>query len=196
MNFLAIFVIALALAIDSFAVSLTYGLQLKRIATFQTLKIGSVFGGFQFFMPVVGWWLGKETHQYIEQYDHWIAFALLAFLGGRMIKEVWHFRHNTSQPAPFQNLTDNRTLFMLGIATSLDALAVGLSFSLLDMTVWGPAMIIGLVSFIISAVGLHIGRFITRVPGLGSLGNKANIFGGVVLVAIGINILYQHGVFA
>ena len=195
MNFLAIFVIAVALAIDAFAVALTSGIRLKRVTPAQTLQIGSVFGGFQFIMPVIGWWLGMEAHQYIEQYDHWIAFGLLAFVGGRMIHEALSHRGGGSSASTFYNPTQKGTLLLLGIATSLDALAVGLSFALLKMDILLPAVIIGIVCFIISATGLHMGRLITRLPGLSTIGSKANILGGMVLVVIGLNILQQHGVF-
>ncbi len=193
LNLLAIFAIAIALAVDAFAVSLTSGIRLKQVTASQTLQIGSVFGGFQFLMPVAGWWFGMEMHQYIEQYDHWIAFALLAFVGYRMIREA--MSHKGSDSSAFCNPTNKSTLLLLGIATSLDALAVGLSFALLEMDIWLPAITIGIVCFIISAAGLHMGRLVIRLPGLGSLDSKANIFGGMVLVVIGINILQQHGVF-
>lgn len=195
MNYLAIFIIAVALSIDAFAVALTSGIRLKRITLSQTLQIGSVFGGFQFFMPIVGWWLGTEAHRYIEQYDHWIAFFLLAFVGGRMIREAWSDKKRKSNASTFYNPTQKGTLLLLGIATSLDALAVGLSFALLNMDILLPAIIIGIVCFVISVASLHMGRLITHIPGLGTIGNKANILGGMVLVVIGLNILLQHGVF-
>ncbi|NLC24275.1 MAG: manganese efflux pump, partial [Oxalobacter sp.] len=114
MNFLAIFVIAVALAIEAFAVALTSGLRLKRVTPAQTLQIGSMFGGFQFIMPVVGWWLGIKAHRYIEQYDHWIAFALLAFVGGRMIREALSHRGGGSSASTFYNPTQKGTLLLLG----------------------------------------------------------------------------------
>lgn len=196
MNYPAIFVIALALAIDAFAVAFTSGIRLKRVTPSQTLQIGSVFGGFQFLMPILGWWLGTEAHRYIEQYDHWIAFLLLAFVGGRMIREALSHKGSKSSANTFYNPTQTGTLLLLGIATSLDALAVGLSFALLEMEILLPAVIIGIVCFAISAAGLHMGRLITRLPGLGSISSKANIVGGMVLVVIGLNILQQHGVFS
>ncbi|MDL2283566.1 manganese efflux pump MntP family protein [Oxalobacter sp. OttesenSCG-928-P03] len=193
MNLLAIFAIAVALAIDSFVVALTSGIRLKRVTPAQTLRIGGVFGGFQFLMPVIGWGLGIGAHSYIEKYDHWIAFVLLAFVGGRMIREA--LSHKGSGSSAFYDPTQTGTLLLLGVATSLDALAVGLSFALLSMPIWLPALIIGIVCFIISAAGLHMGRLIIRLPGLGSVGGKANILGGMVLIVIGLNILQQHGVF-
>jgi putative Mn2+ efflux pump MntP len=195
LNLLAIFVIALALAVDAFAVSLASGIRLKRVTSSQTLQIGSVFGGFQFLMPIIGWWIGTEAHQHIEQYDHWIAFFLLAFVGGRMIREALTNKGGTSSTSTFYNPTQKGILFLLGIATSLDALAVGLSFALLKMDILLPAVIIGVVCFAISAAGLHMGRLIVRLPGLSAIDGKANIIGGMVLVVIGFNILQQHGVF-
>jgi len=195
LNLLAIFVIALALAIDAFVVALASGIRLKQVTPSQTWLIGGVFGGFQFLMPLIGWWLGTGAHQYIQQYDHWIAFLLLAFVGGRMIREAFTPKGGKGSTSTFYNPTQTGTLLLLGIATSLDALAVGLSFSLLQMDILFPAILIGVVCFVLSAAGLHMGRLITRLPGLGSIGNKANIIGGMVLVVIGLNILQQHGVF-
>ena len=192
MNFIAVLVIALALSLDAFAVSLAFGMQPERVTPFQAIKIGSLFGGFQFLMPVAGWWLEKEAHRYIEPYDHWIAFILLAFIGSRMIREAFHPQHNP----PHHNQRYTGTLFLLGIATSLDALAVGLSISVLNTAIWIPALVIGAVCFCLSAIGLYAGKWIARLSSTDFFSSKANIIGGIVLVAIGIHILQQHGVFS
>lgn len=191
MSLFAIFAIAFALAVDAFVVALTSGIHLKRVTLSQTLQISTTFGGFQFLMPLIGWWLGKEAYRYIEQYDHWIAFALLVFVGYRMIKESFSHKKSYKQHNP----TNPAILLLLGIATSLDALAVGLSFGLLKMPIWIPAMIIGLVCFCVSTVGLHMGKLIAQMPKLGLIGNQSNLIGGLLLCGIGVNILFQHGVF-
>lgn len=192
MNFIAVFVIALALSLDAFAVALACGLRPEQVTPFKAIKIGGIFGGFQFFMPVAGWWLEKEAHHYVEPYDHWIAFILLVFIGGRMIREAFSTQNN---PAP-DNTAQTGALFLLGVATSLDALAVGLSFSILNTPVWIPAIIIGIVCFSLSAVGLYAGQWIARFSSPKFLSGKTNLIGGIVLLAVGIHILQQHGVFS
>ncbi len=191
MNIVAIFAIAFALAVDAFIVAFASGIRLKRVTLFQTLQISGMFGGFQFAMPVIAWWLGNSAYKYIEPYDHWIAFVLLAFVGARMIKEA--LSNKSDQTA--YNPTRFSILVLLGIATSLDAFAVGLSFAFLQMNIWIPALIIGVVCFCLSSLGLHIGRLITRLPKLGLIGNQSNIIGGVLLIGIGLHTLQQHGVF-
>ena len=195
MNLFSVFAIAFALSVDAFAVALTSGIRMPRVTLSRTLRVGGVFGGFQFLMPLIGWFLGAGAHQYIEQCDHWIAFGLLVFVGGRMIWEAWSNKDADTPSDVTDDLAQKGTLLLLGIATSLDALAVGLSFQLLDMEIWLPAVIVGVVCFFISAAGLHLGRLATRLPGLESLGNKANALGGIVLWIIGIHILLLHGVF-
>lgn len=192
MNFIAVFVIALALSLDAFAVALTCGLHPGQATPFQAMKVGCVFGGFQFLMPVAGWWLEKEAHCYIEPYDHWIAFMLLAFVGSRMIREAF-----CTQNAPAPNsLTQTTSLLLLGVATSLDAMAVGLSFSILNTAIWVPSLIIGIVCFGLSVTGLYAGQWIARLSSPDFLGGKANLIGGIVLLAVGIHILQQHNVFS
>lgn len=184
---------------DAFAVSLTTGIRLRCAGLGQTMRMAGTFGGFQFIMPVAGWLLGVKAQHYIEAYDHWLAFALLAFVGGRMLKESWDNRGKPEEDlcsCPSQDPTKGSSLWLLGIATSLDAMAVGLSFALLDVDVWFPAVIIGTVCFCISAAGMHLGRMICRLPGLGNLGDKANALGGAVLLGIGVKILHEHGVFS
>ena len=197
MNLSTIFIIAVALAMDAFAVSLATGVRLRHVSVSQTLRMGGMFGGCQFAMPVIGWICGVGAQQYIEAYDHWLAFALLAFVGGRMLRESWENRGKSEEEQGEQNdSTRGSSLWLLGIATSIDALAVGLSLALLQVDVWLPAVIIGIVCFVITACGLHLGTLACRLPRLGNMGNKANALGGFVLIAIGLNILHEHGVFA
>lgn len=196
MTLTAVLAIAVALAMDAFAVSLTAGARMSSVSLGQTLRMAGTFGGFQFLMPVAGWLLGVRAQRYIEDYDHWLAFALLAFVGLRMLKEAWDNRGNDQGVCSGSDPTRGGHLWLLGIATSLDALAVGLSLDLLGQDVWFPAVVIGLVCFLLSASAMHLGRAVCRLPGLSGLGNKANVFGGLVLLAIGFKILHEHGVFS
>lgn len=188
MIFFEVLVIAIALAMDAFAVAVATGLRL-RCSMGQTLRMATAFGGFQFVMPVIGWGLGLSVRSYIEGFDHWVAFIMLAFVGGKMIYESFKSEENECIDP-----TKGLTLLMLAIATSIDAMAVGISLAVLQIDIWYPAVVIGLVCFIITAVGMHIGRLVIR--GDSTLAEKANFAGGVVLVAIGIRILYEHGVFS
>lgn len=184
---------------DAFAVAVSTGVQLRSISSWQTLRMSAAFGCFQFLMPVLGWLLGFRAQHYIEAYDHWLAFALLVFVGGKMILEGRSRSGDDAdcgcEPA-CQDPTSGFSLLLLSVATSLDALAVGLSLALLQVNVWLPALLIGLVCFCITALGMHLGQSVCAVPGLNRLGGKANIAGGLVLFAIGGKILYEHGVFS
>lgn len=198
MTVTTILAIAVALAMDAFAVSLATGMQLRAVSLPQTLRMAGVFGGFQFLMPVLGWLLGVKAQSAVQAYGHWLAFGLLAFVGLRMLKQGWEKKEEREEeltcacpPDP----TRGGSLWLLGLATSLDALAVGLSLALLDANVWLPAVIIGLVCFTLSAVGLHLGRLICSLPGLGRLGDRANALGGAILLLIGLKILHENGVF-
>lgn len=195
MSFAAVFLLAVALAMDAFAVCLTTGIRLRTVDMGHTLRMAGAFGLFQFLMPVAGWLLGAQAQRYIEAYDHWFAFALLAFVGCRMLREAWHNRGKNECEYDSADPTKGGSLLLLAIATSVDALAVGLSLALLNHDIWFPAVIIGAVCFALSAIGMHLGIFVCRLPGMSGIGNKANAFGGLVLLLIGVNILREHGVF-
>jgi putative Mn2+ efflux pump MntP len=187
MNSLSVFAIAFALAMDAFAVSIAAGVTLKTITRRQTMRLAWHFGFFQFAMPVIGWGAGNTVRALIENYDHWIAFTLLLLVGGNMIREAFQ----TQQAKPQDNdPTRGLLLILLSVATSIDALAVGLSFSILDESIWLPAIIIGCVAALCTGAGIHIGR---RLGSASHLGRYADISGGLVLIAIGITILYRHG---
>jgi putative Mn2+ efflux pump MntP len=187
-GFAEILTIALALALDALAVALVTGLR-RRCSAIQTLRMALAFGGFQFFMPVLGWGLGVSVRSYIESFDHWVAFALLAFAGGKMILESWK-----NGEAPQADPTRGATLLLLALATSLDALAVGVSLAMLKVWIWYPAAIIGLVCFVLTVLGLRLGGL---VPGLNpAWSRRAGGFGGLALLGIGVKILLEHGVFA
>ncbi len=183
MDFITIFVIAVGLAMDAFAVSIASGVTLKCFQVKPAFRVAVFFGGFQALMPVLGWIAGSSFQKYIQAFDHWIAFGLLSFIGGKMIYESFVIKEAESKCDP-NNLT---TIFILAIATSIDALAVGLSFSVLRVQIITPVIIIGIVTFLLSLVGVYIGgKF-------GSLfENKIELIGGLVLISIGSKILVEH----
>jgi len=189
MSLSAILLIALALAVDAFAVALAAGIALPRVTMRHTFRLAWHFGLFQAGMNIIGWAAGLSVRSLIERYAHWIAFALLAFVGGRMI---WEAMKRADGRDEVKDPTKGRTMVMLAVATSIDALAVGLSFAVLKVNVWFPALIIGIVATILTTLGLHLGRFAGSAS---RLGVKVEIGGGLVLIVIGLNILHQHGVF-
>lgn len=195
MALITILALAVALAMDTFTVCLATGIGLRNVRLSHTIRMAGVFGFCQFIMPVIGWTLGARAQKYIEDYDHWLAFALLAFVGGKMLWEAWNSRGEAKSECMAEGSTRGTKLLLLGIATSLDALAVGLSLALLGQQIWFPALIIGLICFIISVSGMYLGTFICRLPGLANVSRHANAIGGLVLLGIGISILNEHGIF-
>lgn len=193
MNGLSILAIAAALSMDAFTVALAVGTRMPDIRINIPLRLALIFGGFQFIMPIIGWVLGFGLKKYIDIFDHWLAFFLLAFVGAKMIREAWKNKNEQSLPENFIKVHKVHTLFLLGIATSLDALAVGLTLAMLNTGIWFPATIIGLICFLFTIAGALMGSYIFRCSFLKSLGNKAGAFGGLVLFIIGIKILYEHG---
>ncbi len=187
MNTIAVFSIAFALAMDAFAVSIAAGVALKHVNLRQTIRLAWHFGLFQFVMPVIGWGAGNTVRSLIEGYDHWIAFILLLLVGGNMLKEAFQKQGVDSHK---NDPTRGMSLALLSVATSIDALAVGLSFSLLNISIWLPALIIGIIAAMCTGAGINIGR---RLGASSHIGNYADIAGGLVLIAIGFKILYDHG---
>ena len=183
MHLSTVIFIAIALAMDSFAVSITYGLRKDHPDPRQTLAIAGCFGLFQAGMPVAGWLAGKGLLGSLEDYDHWVAFGLLGTVGAKMIQESFQPRSQT-QPGRATELT---TLLVLGVATSIDALAVGITFAVLDINIWLPIVIIGLITFAMSWAGVHLGRRFGYY-----LGRRMELVGGVLLILIGFKILYEH----
>jgi putative Mn2+ efflux pump MntP len=191
MNLSLVFALAAALALDAFAVALAAGIHSPSRGG--ALRMAGTFGFFQFLMPVAGWFLGAWVQQLLEAYDHWLAFGLLAFVGGKMIREAVGGKGREAGSDPTRGLT----LLILGIATSLDALGVGLSLALLQAEIWLPALIIGGVCFCFTICGLSLGRRIRLRPALSAhIGDKAGVLGGLILLAIGFGILREHGVFS
>lgn len=186
MGIVELLLTAIALSMDAFAVSVCKGLGMRRMRYDQALVISLYFGVFQALMPLIGWLLGTSFSRYIQAFDHWIAFVLLAFLGGKMLWDVFHEKEDGEQKSAERRL-DHRELFMLAIATSIDALAVGIAFACLDVNIWSSISIIGVTTLVISFAGVWIGnRFGNRFQ------KKAEIAGGLVLILIGVKILAEH----
>lgn len=183
MSFTTLILIALGLAMDAFAVSITSGLTMRRLKIRYALRIALFFGVFQALMPVLGYLAGLSVRSLIENFDHWVAFALLGLVGGKMIYEAVFMKDDEREMNP----DDFGLLLMLSIATSIDALAVGLSLSFLKIDILMPALMIGLVTFTLSFIGVYLGRKIGHL-----FEQKVEILGGVILIAIGLKILIEH----
>ncbi|MCD6107383.1 MAG: manganese efflux pump MntP family protein [Caldisericaceae bacterium] len=183
MNIITIVAIAIGLAMDAFAASISSGIAIKNLKVNNSLKIALFFGFFQAFMPLVGWLLGIRFKYLISGVDHWIAFILLSLIGCKMIYETM----KTEQTRKIINPLNIHVLLGLSIATSIDALVIGVSFALLNVSIVVPIIIIGITTFILSFTGVFIG------DRLGNLfGKKIEIAGGLVLIGIGIKILLEH----
>ena len=180
-----IFPIAFALAMDAFAVSIGVSLTQDNLTRRSILRLAFFFGFFQFMMPILGWMAGKSILVYIRAVDHWMAFVLLLLIGIKMIYESMKGQEiaRGSRADP----TRGFSLFILSIATSIDALAVGLSFAVLETSILSSALIIGVVAFFMSLVGARIGPLLGKV-----IGKWAELAGGVILIFIGIKILIEH----
>jgi len=183
MDIITIIAIAVGLAMDAFAVSITSGITIKRLKINHALRIAAFFGSFQAFMPVIGWLAGLGLISFISGIDHWIAFGLLVFIGCKMIYESIKIesREDKSNPLNFY------VLLMLSVATSIDALAVGLSFAFLKISIATPIIIIGAVTFLLSFLGVFAGNKFGHF-----FENKIEIVGGIVLIGIGLKILVEH----
>jgi len=167
--------IAVALAMDAFAVALGAGLTLERLTGRHLFRLGFHFGLFQALMPVVGWLAGLTVQRWIAAYDHWVAFGLLAFVGGKMIYEALH---DGGDEAAASDPTRGLSLVFLSVATSIDALAVGLTLAMLGVDIWLPSLVIGLVAGLLTVAGMLLGRRIGA-----AWGPRVEVFGGLVLIA-------------
>ncbi len=183
MSLFALFVIAVGLAMDALAVSVSGGLALPKHHIRKSLKMAAFFGFFQAGMPVIGYYAAVGFRGYIESVDHWFAFGLLAFIGLKMIWEAFHGVPESRKTNHFET----RTLFLLAIATSIDAFAVGISFALLDIHLLTAVLMIGVTTFILSFIGVLIG---CRVGC--HFSQWADVTGGIILIGIGIHILIDH----
>ena len=187
MRIVELALIAVGLSMDAFAVSVCKGLGMKRLDMGQALVIALFFGGFQALMPLAGWALGSGFQSYIEPVDHWIAFALLAFIGGKMLYDAFHEEDGDEPVAGEAARLDLKEILMLAIATSIDALAVGVSFAFLQVDIVPAISLIGVITFALSLVGVAVGhQFGARFE------KPATIVGGVVLILIGLKILLEH----
>jgi len=183
MSLITIFFLAVGLGVDAFSVAIGIGAANHKKSWSPVLRLSFAFGLFQFLMPLAGWLAGSTVVGLIQSFDHWVAFALLAVVGGKMIWEG--FKEEGDEEKGDQ--TRGWPLFLLSIATSIDALAVGFSFSLLKTPIALPAVIIGVVCFMMTAVGMIFGKTLARF-----LGKKVEILGGLVLIGIGVKILIEH----
>ena len=177
--------LGVGLAMDAFAVSICKGLAMRKVNKKQAVIIALFFGGFQAIMPVIGWLLCKGFQTYIEAFDHWIAFALLAFIGVKMIIETLREKEDDVVIEEMDPPLDMKEMLML--ATSIDALAVGISLAALDRPIVESAAIIGVVTFVISIIGVYIGKFFGN-----RYKKRAELTGGIILVLIGVKILCEH----
>lgn len=185
MTIVELILIALGLSMDAFAVSVCKGLSMKKINYHHATVIAIFFGSFQALMPLIGWLIGSRFAQYISDYDHWVAFLLLAFIGGKMI--VGSFKKEEENIKKSCTL-DLKELFILAVATSIDALAIGITFALLpDINIGFSIGLIGVITLLISFAGVCLGnRFGSKYK------NKAELAGGIILVILGLKILIEH----
>ncbi|MBF0111815.1 MAG: manganese efflux pump [Desulfamplus sp.] len=188
MDFITIFFIAVALAMDAFAVAITAGFQIQKLNKRHFFRLSWHFGLFQAVMPVIGWYSGISVIRFIEKYDHWVAFLLLMWVGFGMIKGAFA----DEEDKKFIDPTRGKRLVILSVATSIDALAVGFSLAALKVSILLPIIVIGLVALIFTSIGLFVGN---RFSSSAKAGERAEIIGGIVLIAIGLKILHEHQVF-
>ena len=182
MGIVELLLLSVGLAMDAFAVSVGKGMTLKRVQPRHALSAGVWFGGFQGLMPLIGYYVGRSFAEYVVSVDHWIAFGLLVLIGLNMIREtIWG--DDEQQNSDF----GVRTMLIMAIATSIDALAIGVSMAFLDVNIWFSAAVICIVTLIISAAGVYLGTMFGA-----RLGSKAGIVGGLILIAIGVKILVEH----
>lgn len=182
MGILELFLIGVGLSMDAFAAAVCKGLSMEKLRWRQGAVVALFFGGFQALMPLVGWGLGKQFERYITSVDHWIAFLLLGYIGGKMIWDAFH-EEDDACPASF----DLKELLILAVATSIDALAVGITFAFLQVEILPAIVLIGCTTFAISLAGVWIGhRFGSRFR------SKATLAGGMILCLIGLKILLEH----
>lgn len=182
MSLLTLFITAIGLSMDAFAVSVCKGLAMKKLELKKILTIGLWFGGFQALMPTVGYLLGSQFEQYVTAIDHWIAFVLLALIGISMIREALSKKEEEANDS-----TDIKTMFLLAVATSIDALAVGVTYAFLKVAIIPAVSFIGIVTFALSLAGVRIGN----IFGI-KYKSKAELAGGIILILMGTKILLEH----
>ena len=187
MNILELFILAVGLSMDAFAVSVCKGLGMRKLNKKQALIIGLYFGGFQALMPFVGWLLGSQFQKYITSIDHWIAFILLGFIGGKMMIEAVREWNEEEVVDVMDAPIDHKNMLVLAVATSIDALTVGITFAFLGTPIVEAITIIGITTMVISIAGVVVGNFFgSRYK------SKAEFIGGLILVLLGLKILLEH----
>ena len=193
MSFIALIFTAFALSMDAFAVSITKGMTIKNLKKSTALKMALAFGVFQGAMPLLGWVLGISFESYIKSIDHWVAFILLGFIGFNMIKGFFDDRKEGKESElEFSATADehdlsNKEIIMLAVATSIDALAVGISFAFLNVSIIPAASIICIITFLVCVVGVFVGNIVGDI-----FNGYAELVGGVILILIGFNIFNEH----
>jgi putative Mn2+ efflux pump MntP len=185
--FFTLLLMGVGLSMDAFAVSICKGLSMRKVNKKQCLVIGLFFGGFQALMPFIGWVLGSQFEQYITSIDHWIAFILLGFIGGKMVVEAIREKDEAVEVGKMDPPLDLKEMFILAIATSIDALAVGITFAFLQVPIVEAVSIIGITTFVISVIGVYVGNFFGN-----RYKKKAELAGGIILILIGLKILLEH----
>lgn len=192
MDFLSLFLIAIGLSMDAFSVAICKGLALPRVNLGKCSVVGLWFGGFQALMPILGYFVGIHFRATIESFDHWLAFALLALIGINMIREALGKEEAEDECKGCNDRPlSARKMLPMAVATSIDALAVGVGFAFLGVDIWSSALLIGLTTFVLSVVGVKIGNlFGARYK------SKAELAGGIILILIGLKILLEHTIFA
>lgn len=183
LSWLAILGLSVGLAMDAFAVAVAAGLTLGDVTPRHVFRLGFHFGLFQFMMPILGWLAGGQLATYIHSYDHWLAFGLLGYVGGKMLWEAAGHRDTESRSDPTRGLR----LLTLSVATSIDALAVGMSMAFLGVSIWLPSIVIGVVTATLTAIGVSFGGRIGS-----RWGRWAEVGGGLVLIFIGARVLVGH----
>ena len=183
MGFFEVLLVAISMAMDAFAVCIGAGTQGQSSSRRPAFRLAFHFGLFQFLMPVIGWFAGTTIVEYISTYDHWVAFGLLAIVGIRMIRSGLDPNAEQQKNDPSRGWT----LVLLSIAVSIDALAIGFSLALIGVTIWYPAVVIGVVTALISGLGIFLGNRLGQ-----KFGKRMEIIGGIILISIGIRILLGH----
>ena len=185
--FIELFLLGVGLSMDAFAVSVCKGLGMRKLNKKQALIIGLYFGGFQALMPLVGWILGSQFQKYITSIDHWIAFILLGFIGGKMMVEAVREWNEEETVEVMDAPLDHKNMLVLAVATSIDALAVGITFAFLNTPIIEAITVIGITTMIISIIGVVVGNFFgSRYK------SKAEFIGGLILILLGLKILLEH----
>ena len=183
MGIAELIIIAIGVSMDAFAVSICKGLSVQKLKSRHVIQTGLWFGGFQALMPLAGYFLGVSFADFVTTIDHWIAFILLGIIGGNMIKESSHKDEDYNVAPDFSC----RTMFAMAVATSIDALAVGVSFAFLKVNIWEVVLLIGITTALFSGVGVLIGNFFGA-----RWKSKAEFAGGFILIAMGLKILLEH----